>query len=161
MENQLDFYKSFHTHSINQGIHTICIPSIVLSVLNYASLIRINFEFLKGNPKNLSAWYNISLENLLSILYTIQYYKTYGIKIGTVMFIYILILLFLTHIWRNTFKNRWLSQTHKVFLAAWILQFLGHAIEGNRPSLMTSLTQTVFQAPLFTLEHSMPFIFEN
>ena len=161
MENQLDFYKSFHTHSINQGINTICIPSIVLSVLNSASLIRINFEFLKGNPKNLSAWYNISLENLLSILYTIQYYKTYGIKIGTVMFIYILILLFLTHIWRNTFKNRWLSQTHKVFLAAWILQFLGHAIEGNRPSLMTSLTQTVFQAPLFTLEHSMPFIFEN
>ena len=38
---------------------------------------------------------------------------------------------------------------------------LGHAIEGNRPSLMTSLTQTAFQAPLFTLEHSMPFIFEN
>ena len=161
MENQLDFYRSFHTHPINQNIHTVCIPAIVLCVLNYASLLRIHFEFLKGKPKTISAWYITNLEDLISMLYTIQYYRTYGIKIGSVMFIYIQILLFLTHIWRNTFQNRWLSQTHKVFVVAWILQFLGHAIEGNRPSLMTSLTQTAFQAPLFTLEHSMPFIFEN
>jgi len=161
MENQLDFYRSFHTHPINQNIHTVCIPSIVLCVLNYASLLRIHFEFLKGKPKTISSWYNTSLEDLISIFYTIQYYRTYGIKIGSVMFIYIQVLLFLTHIWRNTYENKWLSQTHKVFVAAWILQFLGHAIEGNRPSLMTSLTQTAFQAPLFTLEHSMPFIFEN
>ena len=161
MENQLDFYRSFHTHPINQNIHTVCIPAIVLCVLNYASLLRIHFEFLKGKPKTISAWYITNLEDLISMLYTIQYYRTYGIKIGSVMLIYIQVLLFLTHIWRNTFQNRWLSQTHKVFVVAWILQFLGHAIEGNRPSLMTSLTQTAFQAPLFTLEHSMPFIFEN
>ena len=161
MENQLDFYRSFHTHPINQNIHTVCIPAIVLCVLNYASLLRIHFEFLKGKPKTISAWYITNLEDLISMLYTIQYYRTYGIKIGSVMFIYIQILLFLTHIWRNTFQNRWLSQTHKVFVVAWILQFLGHAIEGNRPSLMTSLTQTAFQAPLFTLEHTMPFIFQN
>ena len=51
MENQLDFYRSFHTHPINQNIHTVCIPAIVLCVLNYTSLIRIHFEFLKGNGK--------------------------------------------------------------------------------------------------------------
>ena len=161
MENQLDFYRSFHTHPINQNIHTVCIPAIVLCVLNYTSLIRIHFEFLKGNGKDCYAWNMINLEDLITIFYTTQYYRTYGIKIGSVMLVYIQILLFLTHLWRNTFQNRWLSQTHKVFVVAWILQFLGHAIEGNRPSLMTSLTQTAFQAPLFTLEHSMPFIFEN
>ena len=161
MENQLDFYRSFHTHPINQNIHTVCIPAIVLCVLNYASLLRIHFELLKGNQKKTSSMYNTNLEDLISILYTIQYYRTYGIKIGSVMFVYIQVLLFLTHIWRNTFQNRWVSQTHKVFVVAWILQFLGHAIEGNRPSLMTSLTQTAFQAPLFTLEHTMPFIFQN
>lgn len=161
MENQLDFYRSYHTHPINQNIHTVCIPAIVLCVLNYTSLLRIHFEFLKENPKTIGSWYKTSLEDLVTILYTIQYYRTYGIKIGSVMFIYIQVLLFLTHIWRNTFNKRWLSQTHKVFVVAWILQFLGHAIEGNRPSLMTSLTQTAFQAPLFTLEHTMPFIFNN
>ena len=161
MENQLDFYRSFHTHPINQNIHTVCIPAIVLCVLNYTSLIRIHLEFLKGNGKDCYAWHMINLEDLITIFYTTQYYRTYGIKIGSVMLVYIQILLFLNHIWRNTFQNRWLSQTHKVFIVAWILQFLGHAIEGNRPSLMTSLTQTAFQAPLFTLEHSMPFIFEN
>ena len=161
MENQLDFYRSFHTHPINQNIHTVCIPAIVLCVLNYTSLIRIHFEFLKGNGKDCYAWRMINLEDFITIFYTTQYYRTYGIKIGSVMLVYIQILLFLTHLWRNTFENNWLSQTHKVFVVAWILQFLGHAIEGNRPSLMTSLTQTAFQAPLFTLEHSMPFIFEN
>ena len=40
MENQLDFYRSYHTHPINQNIHTVCIPAIVLCVLNYSSLIR-------------------------------------------------------------------------------------------------------------------------
>ena len=159
MNNQLDFYKSFHTHPINQNIHTICIPAIVLCVLNYTSLIKIHFDFLKG--KKSYKWYTTSLEKLVTIFYTIQYYRTYGIKIGSLMFVYIQVLLFLTHIWRNTFNNDWLYQTHKVFVIAWILQFLGHAIEGNRPSLMTSLTQTAFQAPLFTLEHIVPFIFEN
>ena len=67
MENQLDFYRSFHTHPINQNIHTVCIPSIVLCVLNYASLLRIHFEFLKGKPKTISSWYNTSLEDLISI----------------------------------------------------------------------------------------------
>ncbi len=165
MENQLDFYRSFHTHPINQSIHTVCIPAIVLCVLNYSSLLRIHFEFLSGkkneNEKYYGGLFTISLEDLISIFYVTQYYRIYGFKIGSVMFGYIQVLLFLSHIWRNTFENKWISQTHKVFVIAWILQFLGHAIEGNRPSLMTSLTQTAFQAPLFTLEHSMPFVFEN
>jgi uncharacterized membrane protein YGL010W len=157
METQLDFYKSFHSNPINQNIHTLCIPAIVLCVLNYASLCKINIELTAGKPKTI----NTCLEDLINIIYCIQYYRYYGIKIGTVMLIYIQVLLFLTHMWRNTFENRWLSQTHKVFITAWVLQFLGHAIEGNRPSLMTSLTQTAFQAPLFTLEHIMPNLFQN
>ena len=43
-----------------------------------------------------------------------------------------------------------------IFASAWMLQFIGHAIEGNRPALMTSLSQTVFQAPLLTLEYVYP-----
>ena len=67
MENQLDFYRSFHTHPINQNIHTVCIPAIVLCVLNYTSLIRIHFEFLKGNAKDCYDWRMISLEDLIDI----------------------------------------------------------------------------------------------
>ena len=42
---------------------------------------------------------------------------------------------------------------------AWISQFIGHYIEGNRPALLTSLSQAVFQAPLFTLEYIFPNLF--
>ena len=85
METQLDFYKSFHTHPINQNIHTVCIPAIVVCVLNYTSLLRIHFEILNGKGKDCCFWYMISLEDLITIFYTIQYYRTYGIKIGSVM----------------------------------------------------------------------------
>ena len=49
------------------------------------------------------------------------------------------------------FKTDGFLKLIKYLLLRGFLQFLGHAIEGNRPSLMTSLTQTAFQAPLFTL----------
>ena len=58
-------------------------------------------------------------------------------------------------IWRETDK-KWLKHSIIMFTCAWIMQFLGHAIEGNKPALLTSLTQSIFQAPLFTLEYVYP-----
>ena len=58
-------------------------------------------------------------------------------------------------IWREV-DNKWTKHSIIMFASAWILQFIGHAIEGNRPALMTSLSQTVFQAPLLTLEYVYP-----
>jgi uncharacterized membrane protein YGL010W len=33
MKEELEFYKSYHTNSINKLIHFICIPMIVLSII--------------------------------------------------------------------------------------------------------------------------------
>ena len=37
------------------------------------------------------------------------------------------------------------------------MQFVGHAIEGNRPALFDSLIQTFTQAPVFSLSYILPF----
>jgi uncharacterized membrane protein YGL010W len=71
------------------------------------------------------------------------------------MQIYIGFLYILGEIWRD-FDKKWLKHSIITFVCAWMLQFIGHAIEGNRPALMTSLSQTVFQAPLLTLEYVYP-----
>ena len=68
---------------------------------------------------------------------------------------YIGFLYILGEIWREVDK-KWLKHSIITFCCAWMLQFIGHAIEGNRPALMTSLSQTIFQAPLLTLEYVYP-----
>ena len=34
----------------------------------------------------------------------------------------------------------------------WILQFIGHYIEGNRPALVDNLSAAFLTAPMFTLD---------
>jgi len=73
---------------------------------------------------------------------------------------YIALLSLIGRYWRRHDKN-WFINNCKVFAFAWIMQFIGHAIEGNRPALMTSLRQSIFQAPLFTLEYIYPPLLQN
>ena len=37
------------------------------------------------------------------------------------------------------------------FVAGWVLQLAGHAIEGRKPALLDNFGQAVFTAPLFLL----------
>ena len=71
------------------------------------------------------------------------------------MQLYVTFLSVIGILWRETDK-KWLNNSIIMFTSAWIMQFIGHAIEGNRPALMTSLVQSIFQAPLFTLEYMYP-----
>jgi len=60
-----------------------------------------------------------------------------------------LILCGAAHDFRN--NNNWLKLNTILFITAWILQFLGHYIEGNRPALMDSLSQAFLTAPAFAI----------
>ncbi len=71
------------------------------------------------------------------------------------MQMYISFLSIVSKSWRESDK-KWFRNSIIMFVSAWMMQFLGHAIEGNRPALLTSLMQSVFQAPLFTLEYIYP-----
>ena len=51
--------------------------------------------------------------------------------------------------------------TKVMFVGGWILQFIGHYIEGRKPALLDSISQAFFQAPLFSLEVLLPGLFKN
>ena len=42
--DSVDFYRSFHTHPANKLIHFICIPMIVLSILNFLSKFSLQLS---------------------------------------------------------------------------------------------------------------------
>ena len=166
--NSVDFYRSFHTHPANKLIHFICIPMIVLSILNFLSEFSLQLSlqlplFARYDPiskkyigpkKIFKPTLTIN-ENTINGIYNFYYYMAYNWKIGLIMQLYIIFLRLIGLVWRETDK-KWLKHSIIMFVSAWTMQFIGHAIEGNKPALLTSLSQAVFQAPLFTLEYIYP-----
>lgn len=140
--NGLEFYKEYHSHPTNKLIHFICIPLICLTTINLASLLK--FKALKCT----------GLE-LLNIFYFINYFR-FGINIGTFMFSYLILLNTLGKVWR-ILDNKWKRNTIIVFIIGWILQFIGHYIEGRKPALFDSIIQSFLSAPLFSLDYILHF----
>ena len=136
-------YEDYHSHPINKFIHFICIPIIVLTSCNLLS----NFKFNCGN-------YYLELQEFITILLLIHY-LTYGFFTFFAMFYYFYVIHTLSLIWRNEKNCMW--QSFGIFVLAWVLQFFGHYIEGNRPALMTSIYQAFTEAPLFSFEYILPF----
>jgi len=136
---EFDFYRSYHTNPYNKAIHLMCIPMLSLCFLNFASLIN--------SDKALSLFYCV-------------YYFSLNFKIGIVMSIYIVSLYFLALLVR-TFNHNWRENSYYLFAFAWIFQFFGHYIEGNRPALLTGFEQSFLEAPLFTMEYVYPSLLDS
>ncbi len=136
-------YESYHTHPINKFIHFICIPVIVLTSCNLLSFVKVKTDFI-----------TLELQELLTFFMLINY-ATYGFKVLLVMSIYFFFIHTISFIMRA--KPNWVKHSIILFLLSWCAQFLGHVIEGNRPALMTSITQAFTEAPLFSVSYILPF----
>ena len=158
--DSVNFYRSYHTHPINKLMHLVCIPMIVLTSINFASKISMKIPkqprpFYLASGKILTEAPTHNAINIIPILYVSYFFIFWNLKIGLIMLSYIAFLSNIGYYWRENDK-KWLTNSFILFGFAWIIQFLGHAIECNRPALLTSLSQAVFQAPLFTLEYIYP-----
>ena len=156
--DSLEFYRSFHTNPINKFIHAICIPLIILTLINIlAGIEKCELIFHFQQPFKLRSVQTYRYYHIL-VLYLIIYLINYGINIASIMSIYFGLILIISYGWRK-YDNLWYRNSWIIFITAWIMQFVGHAIEGNRPALVTSLTQSIFQAPIYTLEYYYPGLF--
>ena len=136
-------YEDYHTHPINKIIHVICIPLIVLTTCNLLSTIKVLFGSVK-----------LELSEILMFL-MLGYYLYHSFLTFLVMLFYFFTILTAAYIWR--LNKNYMYQSLYVFIFAWVMQFVGHAIEGNRPALFDSLIQTFTQAPVFSLSYILPF----
>lgn len=157
MDNELSFYKYYHQNPINKWIHFFCIPLIVLSIIVLLNDFYILNERYNKKFNKIDRIWKYKMSNLIIILYIISY-STISLKIGIVMFIYFMILKCLSNFLLLRIKNNLIPII--MFVVGWILQFIGHFIEGRRPALIDSIFQAFFQAPLFSLEVLFPNLFE-
>lgn len=129
MRDWLDSYSRDHQHPINRLLHWICVPLIVWSVV--ALLWTIPVPSTLARP---GAW------AVLAIVLAFTWYWKHSHRLGAALLIvlaaFALICAWAYQQWEAS-PLRWLAVG--VFVVAWIGQFVGHLLEGRRPSFLTDL----------------------
>lgn len=126
----LDSYASDHRHPVNQRLHEVCVPLILWSAL--ALLWTVPVPALLGRP----GFWSVAAQVL-----AFAWYWKHSRRMGGAMLL-VFVLLDLLTAWvfaqYGASSLRWSAVA--VFAVAWVGQFVGHAIEGRRPSFLTDLS---------------------
>lgn len=115
LEQWLSEYAVSHQNLINKKIHWLCVPTIFVSIL--------------GMGLSLSVWFTLVLSALVLL-----FYMQLSTPLFLAMGIFIMICLAVMAALPWGFKI-WAG----VFIVAWIGQFIGHKIEGKKPSFFEDL----------------------
>lgn len=131
MQQLLDTYGESHRNSTNKLIHWICVPLIVFSLFGLIYSIPFFTE-------------KTVLANWAAIVWGIA--LLYYLRLSFPMFLGFLLIGFLV-VWGNhqvylavgkvTVSHIYVSLG--IFVVAWIGQFVGHKIEGKKPSFLEDL----------------------
>lgn len=140
-------YGESHRNPTNKGIHWICVPLIFWSILGFISIIPAPHLYIE--------YYGmISVISLLAIVIVSIYYLKLSWRIGLIM-IFIMLFLEYTIYQCNIF---WGSRSWMVYLATfaitWLFQFIGHHIEGKKPSFLKDI-QFLLIGPIWLLHFVM------
>ena len=121
-------YAESHQNPVNEIIHFICVPAIVFSVLGLG-------------------WALHPLVAIGMVLASLLYYLTlsmpmaFGMALMSGLMLWLLKLMPQDLVWQISLA---------VFVIAWIGQFIGHKIEGRKPSFFDDL-RFLLIGPLFVL----------
>jgi uncharacterized membrane protein YGL010W len=129
VDRLLAFYATSHQNGKNEAIHFVCIPAIMLSLVGmmYAANPWVAYAFVGASI----LWYIT-----LSIPFTLTM-----IVVAAVMFAALFAM-----------GSKVLVISIAIFVAAWIGQFIGHKIEGKKPSFFDDL-KYLWVGPLFCFAH--------
>lgn len=123
-------YSDDHRNGTNQHIHVICVPAILWSVIALLWCIP--------SP---SSMFNAGVFAGAAMLIAALFYYRHSRALGLGMAIVFVVMGLLTRILFNVLGAKGLLiLAIAVFVVAWIGQFVGHKIEGRKPSFLTDLT---------------------
>ena len=131
LEQWLSEYAVSHQNMVNKKIHWLAVPTIFVSVL--------------GMGMSLSVWFTLVMSALILL-----FYMQLSTPLFLAMGIFILICLSVMAALPFGFKV-WAA----VFIVAWIGQFVGHKIEGKKPSFFKDL-QFLLIGPAWVVNSLLP-----
>lgn len=139
----LNEYGKSHQNPTNQKIHLVCVPLIFWTILG--------FLLLAPGPKIFTYWPVLSC---LFIFLILSFYWFLSWKAGAVMTVIVAIMAaaFIPLLKIPHFSSILIL----IFLLSWVAQFIGHKIEGAKPSFLTDILYLLI-GPLWVLEEIRPF----
>ena len=129
-QNLIDAYGVSHKNKTNKLIHWVCVPAIFFSIVGLVSIIPFPWEaeLIQNIDFNWS---------FIALLLVLIYYVSISIPISIGMSLFSLICIYLCgHL--NSFDHpTWIYIS--VFAVSWVFQFIGHHIEGKKPSFLEDI----------------------
>lgn len=124
-------YSADHRNDTNQLIHVICVPAILWSV----------FALLWCIPVPTGGLFRDGMWALLGMIAAWVFYRRASRSLALGMAVAFLLIAAVNRgIWEMFGSRVLLVSAIVVFVVAWIGQFIGHRIEGRKPSFLTDLT---------------------
>lgn len=134
VEAQLGFYKAYHNNTANVLIHSIFVPTILLTSLRLVNDIEL--------------WHGYNLSHAAAFAFGIFYIvlQTWTGILAS------LILASICKVLNDGTVRMSQTTTWLLFAISWIFQFIGHVVfEGRKPALVDNLVQSLVLAPYFIL----------
>jgi uncharacterized membrane protein YGL010W len=122
-------YSADHQNPTNRLIHWICVPAILWAVI--AALWTIPVSPSIGRP---GFWCGLVMVGAFT------FYWRLSRPLGAAMLVVFVVFGLITDLLHQKLGSRDLLEVAAaVFVLAWIGQFIGHRIEGRKPSFLTDL----------------------
>jgi len=137
----LSEYGASHQHPINKLLHWICVPPIVLAVLGFLWSVPVPAGFAAVSPA--LNWATLAAAAALLYYLVLSRALAIGILLAFVA------LLAIVQALAQLPWPLWATSL-VIFVVAWTGQFIGHALEGKRPSFFKDL-QFLLIGPLWLL----------
>lgn len=134
-------YGASHQNPTNKAIHWICVPLILLTVLGMLWAAPVPEAMA-----NMSTWLNWAT---IVMALALTYYFALSPSLGAGMSIVLALFAYILHTLAAAGLPM-MTASVSVFILAWIGQFIGHHIEGKKPSFFKDI-QFLMIGPIWLL----------
>jgi uncharacterized membrane protein YGL010W len=141
VEDWLADYGTSHRNPVNKALHWLCVPPIVLAVLGFLWLLPVPDALARRAP----------LANFatLAIAAALFYYALLSVRLALGMLLPLALAAYALT-WLAALATPLWQSCLAIFVVAWVGQFVGHAVEGRRPSFFKDL-QFLLIGPLWLM----------
>ena len=127
-------YGSSHQNSTNKLIHWICVPLIVFSI------VGLLFSIPTGPlPAILPFLSNFANWATVALVLVLVYYLSISVPLALGMLFFASICLAIANFLDLAYPGMLWMISLGIFVIAWIGQFIGHEVEGKKPSFLKDL----------------------
>ncbi|MGB5621261.1 MAG: Mpo1-like protein [Gammaproteobacteria bacterium] len=137
----LDEYGESHQDPTNKAVHWVCVPLIALSLIGMLWALPVPAGFLNISP--VLNW------GVLFMMASVVYYFLLSPRLAVGM-VGVMAVFTVALYWLDGLQTPLWMLCVGIFVLAWIGQFIGHLIEGKRPSFFQDL-QFLMIGPMWLL----------